>query len=170
MEVCLDLSSAEQTLELNRAFIDISLPHWLAYWAIGWQMTMTKYRDMIVNICAKMFAIRPHIHPANRHAVDKYLQTVWQKITTLTLFFVNTNQPDSLQERFKSYVEAEEKRLREGLETVRYDIDAMDTLLLVAGPGRIEKVLAVWFSVHGDTLIRKLIAVYIPSLVASASP
>ncbi|KAM5543336.1 hypothetical protein V8D89_003210 [Ganoderma adspersum] len=107
-----------------------SLPHWLAYWAIGWQMTTTKYRDMIVNICAKMFAIRPYIHPANRHAVDKYLQTVWQKITTLTLSFVNANQPDSLQERFKSYVEAEEKRLREGLETVRYDIDAMDTLLL----------------------------------------
>ncbi|PIL33826.1 hypothetical protein GSI_03532 [Ganoderma sinense ZZ0214-1] len=107
-----------------------SLPHWLAYWAIGWQMTTTKYRDMVVNICAKMFAIRPHIHPANRHAVDKYLQSVWQKITTLTLSFVNTNQPDSLQDRFKSYVEAEENRLREGLETVRYDIDAMDTLLL----------------------------------------
>ena len=104
-------------------------------------MTTTKYRDMIANICAKMFAIRPYIHPANRHAVDKYLQTVWHKITTLTLSFVNANQPDSLQERFRSYVEAEEKRLREGLETVRYDIDAMDTLLLVTGPGRIEKVV-----------------------------
>ena len=117
-----------------------SLPHWLAYWAIGWQMTTTKYRDMIVNICAKMFAIRPHVHPANRHAVDIYLQTVWQKISTLTLSFVNANQPDSLQERFKSYIEAEEIRLREGLETIRYDIDAMDTLLLITGPGRIEKV------------------------------
>ena len=46
----------------------------------------------------------------------------------------------SLQERFKSYVEAEEEWLHEGLETVRYDINAMDTLLLVTGPGRIEKV------------------------------
>ncbi len=103
-------------------------------------MTTTKYRDMIVHICAKMFAIRPHIHPANRNAVDKYLHSVWQKISTLTLSFVNTNQPDSLEGRFKSYVEAEVKRLREGLETVRYDIDAMDTLLLITGPGRTEKV------------------------------
>ena len=117
-----------------------SLPHWLAYWAIGWQMTATKYRDMIVDICAKMFGIRSHIHPANRNAVDKYLQNVWQKICTLTSSFVNTYQAESLQERFKPYVEAEERRLREGLETVRYDIDAMDTLLLVTGPDRIEKV------------------------------
>ena len=100
-----------------------------------------KYRDMIMDICAKMFAIRSHIHSANRNAVDKYLQTVWQKIATLTMSFVGANQPDSLYERFKSYVEAEEQRLRQGLETVRYDVDAMDTLLLVTGPGRIEKVI-----------------------------
>ncbi|KAM5533055.1 hypothetical protein V8D89_013270 [Ganoderma adspersum] len=64
---------------------DWSLPHWLAYWAIGWQMTATKYRD--IDICAKMFAIRSHIHPTNRNAVDsdKYLQTVWQKMATLTM-------------------------------------------------------------------------------------
>ncbi|KAM5543353.1 hypothetical protein V8D89_003227 [Ganoderma adspersum] len=120
---------------------DWSLSHWLAYWAIGWQMTATKYRDMIIDIFAKMFAIRSRIHPANRNVVDKYLQTVWQKITTLTASFVNANQPDSLYERFKSYVEAEEQRLRQGLETVGYDIEAMDTLLLVTGPGRIEKVV-----------------------------
>ncbi|KAI1783149.1 hypothetical protein LXA43DRAFT_904186 [Ganoderma leucocontextum] len=129
-----------------------SLPHWLAYWAIGWQMTATKYRDMIVDICAKMFAIRSDIHPANRNAVDKYLQAVWQKICTLTASFVNSYQAESLQERFKSYVETEEQRLREGLETVRYDIDAMDTLLLVTGPGRIEKHLfpLLWLLLHRD--------------------
>ena len=104
-------------------------------------MTATKYRDMIVDVCEKMFAIRSHIHPANRNAVDKYLQTVWQKIATLTMSFVGANQPDSLYEMFKSYVEAEEQRLRQHLETVKYDIDAMDTLLLVTGPGRIEKVV-----------------------------
>ena len=103
-------------------------------------MTATKYRDMIAMICAKMFAIRPQIHPANRHAVNKYLQTIWKKISTLSNSVIRTTQPESLQERFKSYVEAEEQRLREGLETAKYDIDATDTLLLVTGPGRIEKV------------------------------
>ena len=117
-----------------------SLPHWLAYSAIGWQMTMTKYRDMIDNICAKMFAIRPQVHPKNRHAVDWYLQTVWKKITTLTASFDPTYQDESLEKRFKSFVEAEEERLREGLELVKYHIDATDTLWLVTGPGCIENV------------------------------
>lgn len=103
-------------------------------------MTTTYYRDKIVELCAKMFSIRPLIHSSNRHAVDKYLRTVWKRIATLTSSFVGTYQSDALQGRFKIYSEAEEKRLRRGLETVRYDIDAMDTLSLVTGSGRIEKV------------------------------
>ncbi|KAM5530344.1 hypothetical protein V8D89_015985 [Ganoderma adspersum] len=129
-----------------------SLPHWLAYWAIGWQMTATKYRDMITNISAKMFAIRTDIHPANRNAVDEYLQKVWQPISTLTCSFLRTSQPESLLERFRSYIDAEEQRLRKNLETVKYDIDDRDTLLLVIGPGRIEKYLfpLLWLLLKRD--------------------
>ena len=103
-------------------------------------MTTQDYRTKIVNIFAKMFSIRPHIHPANRNAVDQYLRAVWQKVCTLTSSLVTTTYPYSLRERFKNYVDSEEQRLREGLETVKYDIDAMDTLLLIMGPGRVEKV------------------------------
>ena len=103
-------------------------------------MTATSYIDKIIELCAKMFSIRPLIHSSNRNAIDKYLQTVWKRANTLTSSFVSTYQTEALQDRFKSYVDAEEQRLREGLETVRYDIDAMDTLSLVTGPGRIEKV------------------------------
>ncbi|PIL33864.1 hypothetical protein GSI_03570 [Ganoderma sinense ZZ0214-1] len=133
-----------------------SLPHWIAYWAIGWQMTATKYRDKIAMLCAKMFAIRSQIHPANQHAVDRYLRTVWKKISTFNNSLVRTTQAESLQERFKSYVEAEEQRLREGLETVKYDIDAIDTLLLVTGPGRIEKNIfpLLWLLLHRDETFR----------------
>ncbi|KAH9894903.1 hypothetical protein C8Q73DRAFT_644952 [Cubamyces lactineus] len=120
---------------------DWSLLHWLAYWAIGWQMTATYYRDKIVELLAKMFAMRPRIHNANTEAVQKYLLTVYRRATTLTSSFICTYQDDSLKARFQSYVDAEEQRLREGLETVRYDIDAMDTLTLITGPGRIEKSL-----------------------------
>ena len=105
-------------------------------------MTATKYRDMIVDIYTKMFAIRPQIHSANRKVVDGYLRTVWAHICTLTSSFVGSRHTilNQLQRRFSSYVEAEEERLRQGLEEVRYDIDAMNTLLLITGPGRIEKV------------------------------
>ncbi|KAI0666566.1 hypothetical protein C8Q78DRAFT_1107669 [Trametes maxima] len=118
-----------------------SLLHWLAYWAIGWQMTATYYRDKIIEILARMFSMRPLIHPANAQAVEKYLETVYKRACTLTSSFVCTSQSDALKARFQSYVNAEEQRLREGLETVRYDIDAIDTLALITGPGRIEKYL-----------------------------
>ena len=87
-----------------------------------------------------MFAMRPQIHNANAEAVLKYLLAVYKRSVKLTSSFNGTYQADSLKARFQSYVDAEEQRLREGLETVRYDIDAMDTLTLVTGPGRIEKV------------------------------
>ena len=103
-------------------------------------MTATYYRDKVVELLAKMFAMRPKIHNANTEAVQKYLLTVYRRATTLTSSFICTYQDDSLKARFQSYVDAEEQRLREGLETVRYDIDAMDTLTLITGPGRIEKV------------------------------
>ncbi|KAM5533024.1 hypothetical protein V8D89_013292 [Ganoderma adspersum] len=151
-----DASGFITTMEVNRFTASRpkgwSLPHWLAYWAIGWQMAATKYRDMIDNICAKMFAIRPHVHPANRCAVDKYLQTVWKRTSTLTSSFTTTYQCESLEGRFRSFVEGEEKRLREGLELVKYQIDAMDTLLLVTGPGCVEKYLfpLLWLLLRRD--------------------
>lgn len=147
-----------------------SLPHWLAYWAIGWQMAAMRYRDMIVDICEKMFAIRPRIHLANRNPVNEYLETVWKRISTLTSSFVTTCQPESLQERFKSYVDAEEQRLREGLETVKYGIDAMDTLLLVTGPGRIEKVDTTRFRCSTRFANTTLTLVPLPTPVACSSP
>ncbi|KAI0708178.1 hypothetical protein C8T65DRAFT_211601 [Cerioporus squamosus] len=129
-----------------------SLPQWIAYWAVGWHMTAQDYKSKIVEIFAKMFSIRPLVHPANRNAVDQYLRSVWKTVCTLTLSLVPANYPDSLRERFKSYVDSEEQRLREGLETVKYDIDAMDTLSLIMGPGRVEKYLfpLLYLLLHRD--------------------
>ena len=110
-------------------------------------MTATRYRDLIDDICGKMFAIRANIHPANRNAVDRYLQIVWKRICTLTSSLIPTSPNDSLFERFQDYTEAEERRLREDLETVKYDIDSMDTLLLVIGQGRIERVSRTFLTI-----------------------
>ncbi|KAI0737618.1 hypothetical protein C8Q80DRAFT_1212220 [Daedaleopsis nitida] len=118
---------------------DWSLLHWLAYWAIGWQYTATLYRDKINHLFAKMFALKAHIHPAVRSSVDTYLHTVWTGISELTTAIDAYYPSEALREKFQSYIDDEERRLREGLEAVRYDIDAMDTLVLVTGPGRIEK-------------------------------
>ncbi|KAI0757704.1 hypothetical protein C8Q80DRAFT_1216217 [Daedaleopsis nitida] len=117
-----------------------SLLHWLAYWAVGYQMVMSEYASKMDVILAKMFSLKAHVLPANRSMVEKYLYMVWDRVTLFTAAFRRTPTTDeSLVGRFESYTTAEETRLRRNLETVRYDIDAWDTLELVRGPGRIEK-------------------------------
>ncbi|KAI8975832.1 hypothetical protein BD414DRAFT_497057 [Trametes punicea] len=118
-----------------------SLPHWLAYWAIGWNMTAMYYREKIIDILTKMLAMRPLILEANREFVRAYLEKIYERVCNLVYSLVGEEQPESLKARFQSYVDAEEERLRQGLETVKYDIDGMDTLTLIIGPGRIEKSL-----------------------------
>ena len=103
-------------------------------------MTMTHYVIEIDRILDKMFAVKPHVLPANRRSVELYLDQIWSPITALTTGFRRADRNDVLEERFQSYVLAEEDRLRDALERVRYDIDAPDTLQLITGPGRIEKV------------------------------
>lgn len=101
---------------------------------------MTIYRDKINDLLGKMFALRSLVHNANRVHVDEYLHTVWWRVGQTCMSFTPFYPSDaSLQPRFQSYVDAEETRISSNLGEFRYDIDAMDTLALITGPGRIEK-------------------------------
>lgn len=103
-------------------------------------MSAYYYRTKIIDIRAKMLSIRSHLHPANRVDVYSYFYSVLRDITTLTASLSGTYQARSLWERFKSYVDEEESHLEQKLKDVNYNIDALDTLSLIIGPGRIEKV------------------------------
>ena len=104
-------------------------------------MAMTRYIVQIDQLLNKMFAVKSLVLPANRRFVERYLDAVWTLITELTLGFRRAEWSDTMREKFESYVVEEEDRVRKKLETIRYDIDGADTLILVVGPGRIEKVL-----------------------------
>ncbi|KAJ7481633.1 hypothetical protein FB451DRAFT_1236685 [Mycena latifolia] len=116
-----------------------SLPHWLAYAAVGHHQAMQAYANKINEMLAKMFAILPRISPVNKSSVNTYLETVYQQVYTLAASINACYVNEALQERFATYVEAEEARLRANLEAVQYDIDALDTLALVTGEGRIDR-------------------------------
>ncbi|KAF7376029.1 hypothetical protein MSAN_00017700 [Mycena sanguinolenta] len=121
--------------------LDWSLTHWAAFWAIGFHQSMTIYATKIRELIAKMFALRTRVLPANRTAVNSYLETIYQGVTSLESGLAPCFVNEALQERFKDYVEAEESRLRRNLEAVDYDLDAANTLSLVTGQGRIERFL-----------------------------
>ncbi|KAJ7693840.1 hypothetical protein B0H17DRAFT_981213 [Mycena rosella] len=121
--------------------IDWSLPHWLAFWAVGWHQTMARYAGKIRELLAKMFALRLNVLPQNRHVVNQYLDNIYRGVTTLHSGLNECYINEGLQEKFDSYVVAEEARLRGNLEAISYDIDAANTLSLISGAGRIERFL-----------------------------
>ncbi|KAI0320386.1 hypothetical protein OF83DRAFT_592964 [Amylostereum chailletii] len=117
-----------------------SLPHWIAYWAVGWKAGMIHYSKMIEDVFAKMEGLLPHILPANREAVDDYHIYVWDAIHTFTAPLVNQTTLVSL-DKFRAYLDIEQKRLQENLQSSKFVIDNVDMVSIITGPGRIEKTL-----------------------------
>ena len=115
-----------------------------AEYRAGYRASIIDYANKIEELLAKMEGIRVEVLPPNRRSVDNYLQCVWQIVHTLTAA-VTPLPPDpglSGVDKFKSYLEAEEARLSTNLKAVAYTIDDTDTLTLITGVGRIEKVSA----------------------------
>ena len=91
-----------------------------------------------------MEGLRSVVLPPNREVVDRYFAWVWSAVRTLTAAVLSQNPsqnsgPDD-SKRFNSYLEAEEARLENNLRAVDYVIDGIDTIPLIIGVGRIEKV------------------------------
>ncbi|KAI0301375.1 hypothetical protein BC826DRAFT_989073 [Russula brevipes] len=120
---------------------DWSLPHWLAFWAVGFKWSIIDYAKKIEHLFAKMEGVRIMVLPPNREAVDLYFKFVWAPVHTLTAAVLSLSSGIDDSEKFKSYLEAEEARLGKNLEGVNYVIDGIDTLTLITGVGRIEKTV-----------------------------
>lgn len=137
-----------------------SLTLWLAYWAIGehavipwliganacnvagWQTFQVKYCLEVVQTYARMFQFRDKILPMNRNEADKYLRVTWPIASEFFKSFgaPAVKIPDYVEEKFKEYVQYEEDRIRKNLAGIKYDIDALETVYGIVGPGRVEKV------------------------------
>jgi len=69
-----------------------------------------------------------------------YCEGVWQFVHTLTASVLSLDSSMTDPGKFKFHLEGEETRLGKNLRAVNYVIDGTDTLALIAGGGRIEKV------------------------------
>ena len=107
---------------------------------IGWQTVSAQYGESILELFDHLFSLRSSLLPENRYWADYYLKTVWPVAFELIKSFRPANVPEHIQAKFRAYTEYEETRIRKNLEDIRFDIDALDTVYVVAGPGRIEKV------------------------------
>jgi len=87
-----------------------------------------------------MQGVRTTVLPPNREAVDKYCDFVWKAVHTLTVPATSLSSGLDGAEKFKPYLEAEEARLDKNLRAVDYVIDGIDTLRLITGGCRTERV------------------------------
>ncbi|KAJ7597218.1 hypothetical protein C8J56DRAFT_1021519 [Mycena floridula] len=119
--------------------LDWTLPHWIAFWSHGWHQALFGYTAKIKELIAKLFAVLPAVKPLNQSFANDYISSIYVKVTSLSDGVTECIVNESLQEKFQSYIDSEEKRLEANLDAIEYDIDAADTLVLVTGEGRIEK-------------------------------
>ncbi|KAL1941413.1 hypothetical protein VTO73DRAFT_7230 [Trametes versicolor] len=110
-----------------------SLLRWFAYWAIGWQASMTEYRRKIWALLTLMHQAQPLVR-VRRDAAASYLSTVTSLVQTMTDNFREDTQLHRVSRHFQEYIIQEEARISKGLQTAKYDLDALDTLALISGP------------------------------------
>jgi hypothetical protein len=106
----------------------------------GYRESITDYTKKIEELFAKMEGVRAEVLPPNRESIDDYFNEVWGGVHTLTAAVLPLKPEQNNPEKFKPYLEAEEARLDENLNAVDFVIDGTDTLMLITGAGRIEKV------------------------------
>ena len=109
----------------------------------GFKWSVIDYAEKIEDLFAKMQGVRSAVLPPNREAFDQYFGYVWRVVHTLTAAVLSqssqSSRPDE-SKKFKPYLEALEARLGNNLQAVDYIIDGVDTLPLIMGVGRVEKV------------------------------
>ncbi|KAF8149382.1 hypothetical protein B0H34DRAFT_785385 [Crassisporium funariophilum] len=121
-----------------------SLPQWIAYWAVGWQASITRYKNEIYSLIQTIFKTLEHVLPSNRRAVDEYLfhPTFWRiELLLRSTRSVNPKifQDPDLSRITELYSNAEEERIDANLQDVAYELDTPATVSLVTGEGRIER-------------------------------
>jgi len=119
----------------------------------GFRTSIINYAKRIEELFAKMEGVRSHVLPPNREAIDDYFNEVWEPVHTLTAAVISLQPGPNNPDKFKPYLDAEEARLAANLKAVDYIIDGTDTLTLITGVGRVEKVRTLRGSQHYSRLI-----------------
>ncbi|KAF7335401.1 hypothetical protein MVEN_02192800 [Mycena venus] len=120
---------------------DWSFPRWMSYWAIGWQIYATKYCAEIEELFGQMVLLKNQIAikmPGNVRYVNDYIEGCWQHVTALTSSIERYYAETWLEEKFAGYVAVQEALLKERLQKIQYDIDAVETVSLLLRGDRIE--------------------------------
>ena len=101
---------------------------------------MVEYRRKIRTLLEAMLTMSGNTRYANRWNVIDYSKSVIPMVHNMVERFRGSSDQMALLSRFELYTKQEEARLKNGLETAKYDLDGLDTLALVNGRNGLERV------------------------------
>jgi hypothetical protein len=108
-------------------------------------MTLQHYHKRILEVLAEQKYWAEKALVGNFAYIDRYFASVGYRQLDDTLAGLSTAAMDNydfdLWARFSSYVEGTEKSLKERLESFKFNIEAENIYRMIAGLGRLEKVL-----------------------------
>lgn len=109
----------------------------------GWHAFVQKEISRMHAIFGEMFSSLQDIRHENQLSAEAYLMSVWKTVLELAgPPGSQDNRSEYIIDRFASYMDSEEIRLKKMLEMINYDIDDVGTVEIIVGPGRVEKVIS----------------------------
>ncbi|KAJ6620274.1 hypothetical protein B0H10DRAFT_2216066 [Mycena sp. CBHHK59/15] len=134
------INVAEANHFARRRPVGWSLIRWFAFWAAGWQLTVTWYRHRIYNILVAMLRLVHRVEPANIQAANTYMAGREIYNVELLLRTTRSAEPEymyedntQLKNLAREFHKLEEAKLKSQLKQLRYKLDNIDTLQLVTG-------------------------------------
>lgn len=112
----------------------------------GFQQSLDLYSEQITSKLRDLHSFALAVLPPNRQTVQSYLASPELQVVDLLLASVKqacarvTHFDDVFMKHFLDHVQREEQRLRSNLVSVGFNIDSINALRVVTGPGRLEKV------------------------------
>ena len=103
-------------------------------------MALVQQRDSVDKLYDEMYSLVPIMHPQNRSKARNYFSWTWERIRTISASLITGWSSEFLEKMYKDYIQDEEDRIRRNLADIKYRIDGVDTIYLVAGSRGIEKV------------------------------
>ncbi|KDR77265.1 hypothetical protein GALMADRAFT_225374 [Galerina marginata CBS 339.88] len=122
---------------------ELSLLHWIAYWAAGWHINLANQKREIYSVLLEMYDALPSIHVANRKLVDDYLDdhSLWRVEALLRSIkpLSDTGRKErKLLEIANTVASSQFERLKKNLEDMGYSIESGTDATTIGGSARVE--------------------------------
>ncbi|KAF9482851.1 hypothetical protein BDN70DRAFT_874437 [Pholiota conissans] len=122
---------------------DLSLLHWIAYWAAGWHLNLVEYQKELYSILVQMHAAASSIHVANRAFVDDFLDhSVMRRVEALLRSIKglpDISKRDPHLVTVANYVSSWQlERLRTNLSDMGFVIESPFVATTISGSSRVE--------------------------------